>query len=127
MSISAYDSDERLLLKRIYYSIGGGFVVTDTELEAMRNSAKNHVTEKVPYPFATAKQMLDMARGSGLSIAAMKRANELTKNERRGTGCRPGPHLGGHGELYRSWAEGLKASCRAVLRCAVAPRPSTTN
>ncbi|MDO1583733.1 L-serine ammonia-lyase [Rhizobium oryzicola] len=79
MSISAYDSDERLLLKRIYYSIGGGFVVTDTELEAMRNSAKNHVTEKVPYPFATAKQMLDMARGSGLSIAAMKRANELTK------------------------------------------------
>lgn len=76
MSFSAFDRDGRLLLKRIYYSIGGGFVVTDTELEAMR-SAKNKPTGvNVPYPFATAEQMLDMAARSGLTIAQMKRANE---------------------------------------------------
>ncbi len=79
MSFSALDRDGRLLLKRIYYSIGGGFVVTDTELEAMRNSKKASSDSRVPYPFASAKQMLDMARGSGLTIAQMKRANEETK------------------------------------------------
>jgi L-serine dehydratase len=78
MIFSAFDKHDRLLLKRIYYSIGGGFVVTDTELEAMRG-AKTSSADKVPYPFASARQMLDMARGSGLSIAAMKRANELTR------------------------------------------------
>ena len=31
---------------------------------------------KVPFPFATAKQMLEMAERSGLTIAQMKRANE---------------------------------------------------
>ncbi|MBY5867819.1 L-serine ammonia-lyase [Rhizobium leguminosarum] len=79
MSFSAFDRDGRLLLKRIYYSIGGGFVVTDTELEAMRGPKKSAGDARVPYPFASAKQMLDMARSSGLTIAQMKRANEETK------------------------------------------------
>ncbi|MBT9370143.1 L-serine ammonia-lyase [Rhizobium sp. CSW-27] len=78
MRFTAHDRDGRLLLSRIYYSIGGGFVVTDTELEAMRGARAKSV-DKVPYPFATAREMLEMARGSGLGIAAMKRANELTK------------------------------------------------
>jgi L-serine dehydratase len=76
MSFSAFDRDERLLLKRIYYSIGGGFVVTDTELEAMRAQKNKPAGVNVPYPFATAQQMLDMAARSGLTIAQMKRANE---------------------------------------------------
>ncbi|CDZ35292.1 L-serine dehydratase 1 [Neorhizobium galegae bv. officinalis] len=79
MSFSAFDRDGRLLLKRIYYSIGGGFVVTDTELEAMRASKKSAGDTRIPYPFASARQMLDMARGSGLTIAQMKRANEETR------------------------------------------------
>lgn len=79
MSFSAFDRDGRLLLRRIYYSIGGGFVVTDTELEQMRAAKLQASSDKVPYPFASARQMLEMARSSGLSIAAMKRANELTK------------------------------------------------
>ncbi|MBP2239254.1 L-serine dehydratase [Sinorhizobium kostiense] len=76
MSFSAFDRDGRLLLKRIYYSIGGGFVVTDTELEAMRAAKNKPAGIKVSYPFATAEQMLDMAARSGLTIAQMKRANE---------------------------------------------------
>ncbi|MGV3553033.1 L-serine ammonia-lyase [Rhizobium sp.] len=75
MMFSAFDSNGRLLLKQIYYSIGGGFVVTDIELEKMRG-AKKAESQKVPYPFSSAKQMLDMAHRSGLSIAQMKRANE---------------------------------------------------
>jgi L-serine dehydratase len=77
MSFSAYDKDGRMLLRRVYYSVGGGFVVTDTELETMRAKKKAPSdSTKVPYPFSTARQMLDMAARSGLSIAQMKRANE---------------------------------------------------
>ncbi|MEK1932454.1 MAG: serine dehydratase beta chain, partial [Pararhizobium sp.] len=53
MSFSAFDKDGRLLLKRVYYSIGGGFVVTDTELEAMKASKAKPGGVKVPYPFST--------------------------------------------------------------------------
>ena len=76
MTFSAHDRDDRLLLKRIYYSVGGGFVVTDTELEAMRASKARASDIKVPFPFASARQMLEMAERSGLTIAQMKRANE---------------------------------------------------
>jgi L-serine dehydratase len=77
MSFSAFDRDGRLLVKRIYYSVGGGFVVTDTELEQMRaNKSKPVPGERVPFPFSTARQMLEMAARSGLTIAQMKRANE---------------------------------------------------
>ena len=80
MSFSAFDKDERLLVKRIYYSVGGGFVVTDTELEQMKADRKKPAPagERVPFPFASAKQMLEMSERSGLSIAQMKRANEET-------------------------------------------------
>ncbi|MFT3999747.1 MAG: L-serine ammonia-lyase [Rhizobium sp.] len=80
MSFSAFDKDERLLVKRIYYSVGGGFVVTDTELEQMRADKKKPAAagSRVPFPFASAKQMLEMSERSGLSIAQMKRANEET-------------------------------------------------
>jgi len=83
MSLSAFDKDGRMLVKRIYYSVGGGFVVTDTELEQMRAKKKTPSDSlKVPYPFSSAKQMLDMAARSGLSIAQMKRANEETQRSR---------------------------------------------
>lgn len=69
----AYDADGSLLLRRVYYSIGGGFVVGEAELAAGATSA---IAITAPYPFASATQMLAMAESSGLSIAAMKRANE---------------------------------------------------
>ncbi|OCW56605.1 L-serine ammonia-lyase [Hoeflea olei] len=76
MSFSAFDRDGAMLLRRIYYSVGGGFVVSDTELEAMKTATSASVDKTVPYPFRNARQMLDMAARSGLSIAQMKRANE---------------------------------------------------
>ncbi len=78
MAMSAFDSSDRMLLRRIYYSIGGGFVVTDEELQHAKTAAAVK-DESVPYPFATAKQMLQMAKKSGLSIADMKRKNEIAK------------------------------------------------
>ncbi|MGE0283311.1 MAG: L-serine ammonia-lyase [Rhizobiaceae bacterium] len=76
MQFYAYDAADRLLLKRAYYSIGGGFVVSDEELQRMKARGPEKPSKKVPYPFANAKEMLAMAAKSGLSIADMKRANE---------------------------------------------------
>lgn len=78
MAFEAYDRDERLLLRRVYFSIGGGFVVTGEELSRIQSSGgkREEQSDSVPYPFSTAAEMLDMAHSSGLSIAEMKRANE---------------------------------------------------
>lgn len=72
----AFDADAGLCLTETFYSIGGGFVVTAEEREAPQATAAGEVVAW-PYPFDTAASMLRMARESGHSIAAMKRANEL--------------------------------------------------
>jgi L-serine dehydratase len=76
MSFSALDRDGRMLLRVSYFSVGGGFVLTSDELSASKSRGTVSGAADVPYPFATAAQMLDMARKSGVSIADMKRANE---------------------------------------------------
>lgn len=58
-----------------YYSVGGGFVMTAEEMAVDRAETGG---PRVPFPFATADEMLKMGSKSGLSIAAMKRENELT-------------------------------------------------
>lgn len=82
MSFSAFDKDDRLLLKRVFYSVGGGFVVSEEELQKLKAQDKPEAEKGVPYPFVNAAQMLQMAETSGLSIAEMKRANEETRINR---------------------------------------------
>ncbi len=76
----AVDAAGETLLEETYYSVGGGFVVTALELAASDEGGERGIDEHVrvcPYPFASAREMLDMGRESGLSIAEMKRANEI--------------------------------------------------
>ncbi len=76
MVIRATDAQGDVILEETYYSIGGGFVLTGTEMAAA-GGAKSKVRGDVPYPFETGAEMLAMAKASGLSIGGMKRANEL--------------------------------------------------
>ncbi|UNZ54032.1 L-serine ammonia-lyase [Agrobacterium tumefaciens] len=62
--------------REVYYSIGGGFVVTETELQRSAGGLSAGKQQPVPYPFSTAAEMLRMGRASGKTIAQMKRANE---------------------------------------------------
>lgn len=80
LQFAAYDEDGQLLLRRAYFSIGGGFVVSGEELEALKHASP--ADADVPYPFDDARSMLAMAARSGLSIAGMKRANELASRSR---------------------------------------------
>ena len=76
MILKATDAQGDVILQETYYSIGGGFVLTAGEL-ADAGGAKAKARADVPFPFETAAEMLEMARRSGLSVAAMKRQNEL--------------------------------------------------
>jgi L-serine dehydratase len=76
MQFQALDATGRLLMRRVYYSIGGGFVVDEHELEEIKAKKQPPVEKGVPYPFRNAKEMLKMAAESGKSVAEMKRANE---------------------------------------------------
>lgn len=76
MRCSALDEAGNPLMSQIYYSIGGGFVVDALELERMNAGFDTEAPVDVPYPFATAAEMLDMAQQNGLSISQMKRSNE---------------------------------------------------
>lgn len=75
MTFFAYNDLGVVLLRRVYYSVGGGFIVDEYELEHLEQADKAALCS-VPYPFSTAEKMLDMAHLSGYSIAEMKRANE---------------------------------------------------
>ena len=76
MILMATDKQDDVILQETYYSIGGGFVVTEAEL------AEGKATDEgapVPYPFKSGEEMLQMAERSGKSIADMKRANEHSR------------------------------------------------
>lgn len=67
---SAFDEHQELVLSETYYSIGGGFVIKDTEADERK------VIRTVPFAFASAGEMLRMAAESGLSVAKMQELNE---------------------------------------------------
>ncbi len=76
MILMATDAQGDVILQETYYSIGGGFVLTEAEL------AEGKATDEgapVPYPFKSAVEMLEMAEQSGKTIAEMKKANEVSR------------------------------------------------
>ncbi|MBD3678440.1 MAG: L-serine ammonia-lyase [Rhodobacteraceae bacterium] len=79
MILMATDAQGDVILQETYYSVGGGFVLTEAELAAGKDTDDG---PPVPYPFKTAAEMLEMCRATGLPIAGLKRANELSRMNR---------------------------------------------
>ncbi|RLQ87567.1 L-serine ammonia-lyase [Notoacmeibacter ruber] len=84
MIFRAVDDAGSPLLVSSYYSVGGGFVLSETEFDAQEEEGSpagpsDQPEVKVPYPFLSSDEMLAMGQASGLSIAAMKRANEKAR------------------------------------------------
>ncbi|MCK1293055.1 L-serine ammonia-lyase [Bradyrhizobium sp. 30] len=75
MILRALDAAGNLHLAETYYSIGGGFVLTGSEMKSASLKGDDAKITR-PYPFATAAEMLAMGEVSSLPIAEMKRANE---------------------------------------------------
>ncbi|MGX9857163.1 L-serine ammonia-lyase (plasmid) [Limimaricola variabilis] len=82
MIFRAFDRAGNPFLTTTYYSVGGGFVQTETELLASREGSTQPSGEALPHPFRSAREMLAMGDAAGLSIAAMTRANEMARGVR---------------------------------------------
>lgn len=79
MQFSAYDASGSRICSEVYYSIGGGFILTEEE-------SKHPPLEPtdVPYPFKSGKELFDLCRTHQKSIADIILANECairTKDE----------------------------------------------
>jgi L-serine dehydratase len=73
MRFTAFDNTGALLADEVFYSIGGGFIVSEAERTAP--SLTNART--VPYPFRSAADLLATAKQHNLSIAELLLANEV--------------------------------------------------
>lgn len=77
MSIHAFAGDLKIYSKT-YYSVGGGFIVDE------ENFGKTVLDEvSVPYPFNSAKEMLNHCHQTGLSLSGMVMKNELAIHSRQ--------------------------------------------
>jgi L-serine dehydratase len=77
MRLAAYDAEGQELENRCYYSVGGGFVVSDeVAADGARHKAIAPDATVLPLPFTTGERLLALARKEGLSIAQVMRRNE---------------------------------------------------
>lgn len=74
MRFSAYADNQSVLLTKIYYSIGGGFVLDEEQ------AAHPHekTTSDFPYSFKTAKELLELCEKNHLTIKELMLANETS-------------------------------------------------
>ena len=83
MILKAWDAVGNLYMQETYYSVGGGFVLTEKELAGAEPDLHAQKEQAgFPYPFGSAAEMLQMGADSGKTIAQMKEANELATMSR---------------------------------------------
>jgi L-serine dehydratase len=73
MRFSAFDAAGSELLSKIYYSIGGGFVVGDRH--ANEEVAPSRA---VPHPFRSGDELLALCQSKGLSVSTLTLENEAS-------------------------------------------------
>ena len=84
LTITASDEDGTVILERTYYSVGGGFVMIQTNDDPQNPEVSSLATSQAgvgidvpaPHPFASGAQLLAACDASGLSIAELVRTNE---------------------------------------------------
>jgi iron-sulfur-dependent L-serine dehydratase single chain form len=73
MRFTAYAAGGAVLREKIYYSVGGGFVVDENAAGTDRIKPDDTV---LPYPFTTAAELLEWTGKTGLSVSAVMLENE---------------------------------------------------
>jgi L-serine dehydratase len=74
MRLYAFGAQGEALLEKTYYSVGGGFIISQTEAG---QPALVPDTQALPYPFTTGDELLQRCRDSGMGIAQVMWHNEL--------------------------------------------------
>jgi L-serine dehydratase len=76
--LTAFDAAGGELDNRRYFSVGGGFVVSQEEADAAGEAVRILPDNRpLPYPFSSGDELLAVTQASGLSVAALVRRNEL--------------------------------------------------
>ena len=75
MRFFAYDAAGVILLDAIYYSVGGGFVLSDAEADQQNVVSESDVT--LQYPFENGEELLQQCEANNMSIAQLVQQNEL--------------------------------------------------
>ena len=76
MWFMAFGGDGKAILDQVYYSVGGGFISTEQELENQQGARE--LMPDAPHNFKTSVQMLEMGAASGLTISEMMLKNEAS-------------------------------------------------
>lgn len=79
MRFQAFDGAGVKLAEAVYYSIGGGFVASEDEMAAADDVRTGDAA--VPYPFASAAELLAAGGDTGKTIAEMVLANETVARD----------------------------------------------
>ena len=77
MHFSAFDDAGFLLSEDVFYSIGGGFILSDSELQTERATDGGTSSRSVPYSFRSAAELLASAAANHLTVANLLLANEV--------------------------------------------------
>jgi L-serine dehydratase len=98
MQFTAYDRAGTVLLQRIYFSVGGGFIAGEYGIQAD--------TTVVPYPFTTGAELLAHTAATGLPISGVMLANEMA------FGRSAAEIRAGLADIWRVMRECVERGCR---------------
>lgn len=73
MSITAFDSNDNVVITETYYSTGGGFIATESELQNKDKQTK----VALAFPFHSAEELLKQAEKHGYCLGGLILRNEL--------------------------------------------------
>ncbi len=77
MRLTAWAANGAVLAERTYYSVGGGFVVSEeVASDGQRQKVIAPDATQLPIPFRTGDELLQRCRQHGMSIAGVMRVNE---------------------------------------------------
>lgn len=79
MQFTALDENGDELLKKAYYSVGGGFILSHSHL------AKEHIMEddsELPYHFTSGDELIELCKAHDMTIAQIMYANEEKWNSK---------------------------------------------
>src|SRR5580698_684572 len=92
MRFSAFDNGGALLSERIFFSIGGGFILSEEERAAAEatQTLVDDEARRLPYPFHSASELLERAAAAHITISQLMLANEcalVESGRRSGQDC----------------------------------------
>jgi L-serine dehydratase len=122
MRFTALGERGQVLAREVFYSAGGGFILSAAELAP---DPKEHEVSprQVPFPFSSAAQLLELAEAHGMTIAELMMANEcalLAAEQARGKETIARPRLSGNVPVDNTQArvrEGILALWQAMRNC----------